>query len=290
MSVSYRFVDKEGNRLITSKSRGWSSAGCWGVLKQFKYSFESCIQHYEKFLKMSPHEQRFYPDSYRNGSANYLGIPLDTKLEDITHLEYLMPLATLRSKTKEEFLVWIQHVADSLPMWFKDFSFKREGSEYIASVDCSGSFLRNYNALRFLRSIVYRYIGNQHRTESIPIEALLVFSEAYYYSGTTFKSIGHMGDNVCVPFRHFDSLKDVLERVHSGPIECGFDTPLLFQDNKSLDILKVSYGTTYYPLSNAFLTTTERMGGEAIGDDQSVPSYIPRYSDEYIEKAKEALA
>ncbi len=255
-------------------------------MKYFKKNFEESVKRYKAFLKLPSIEKDLYPENYKGGNPEYLGVPLSMSLEDVTHLEYRMPVSFINTSTVDEFLDWIQEVTAALPQWFKDFSFKREDGFAIASVDCSGSFLRNYNALRFLRSIVYRYNENPTTVKTIPVDALLVFAEAYHLDKGEFFSRNYMGDDACIPFRLFHSLKGVLERVHSGPMECDFDTPLLMQDTKSIEALRDCYGTTSYPLSNAFLTPSERLKGEYIGNNSHLPTYIPRLGADYIEQVK----
>lgn len=268
MSIRYMFSNEEDVPFRKEPK----VAGCWAFLKLFKSTFDTIKDNFNEFLAcQDPFRKELYPASFHDDTVGHCGIPIVAE-DEVRYLRVYSPYDLYNRKSAYS-LKWVyDNVMVKLPQWFQDFEYCAANSsangEYYR-VDCNGSFLRNYNALRFARSLYEnsRRIQEESLLDEMSPSALLVYLECYHPDGEA----KYVDDSCCIPYSLFNTLDEIITRVEKGPL-FNIDTPLLGETRVERKVFEKRYGSNLYPITRAFVNPQNL---SSLGDESLVSEGSP---------------
>lgn len=291
MSVRYLFSDENDSPLSQVKQ-----AGCWVLLKDLQSNIRNSRAGFEDWKKLpSDYQNHWRYSSYRDGSANVCGIPI-TKDSNPVYLRVYHPYRAERRQERgfRTLSDIYEEVLQHLPQWFDDFELiKRKGEEeeYLR-VPLGTSSCKNYNALRWIRSLTIRGQRSYDYSKGLPPVAQILLDEAGYVNEDGYYMVLHgIGDGHVLPHTLVSDVKKLVEMIKRGPILENDDLPLGEMDPS----IYTKYGLFY--MNRAFLKAEEglsQLHGLEDGDFDTMVGGLPltpsyRQCRKFVEKViKEA--
>lgn len=189
---------------------------CWGFLKSLTDKREEEVTVYDQYLDDKENDRYFCAEDWDTcfieNEGKYCGIPTDKTpqylrvyIGDALGGEYL--------GIKDLY----ERVLSCIPVWFKDFSLMHDeenGEDYLL-VSLKTSSIRNYNALRMIRTlltIVKSEVG------SLPPIEILILSELFNLSDFELPRFDYSSDERCLPIPSLGTYDKVFQAIENGPI------------------------------------------------------------------------